>query len=247
MNYTEEEKDLGVPVVIDGKLDFDRHINIKINKASSIMAVIRRSFVSLNGVNFVPLYKSLVRSHLEYASCIWSPYKKKHIEAIERVQRRATKQLPGMKDLPYPERLKILKLPTLVYRRARGDMIETYKLLHDKYYGEYSQLVKLHASHISKEGTRGHIFKLCQEGSKLNLRRQSFPVRITKVWNQLPNSVVTAPTVNTFKNRLDRHWREEDFLYNHEAPVPGHHLAEDRAKRFEQVNLTIEANAGLRS
>ena len=69
-------------------------------------------------------------------SSIWSPYKKKHIEAIERVQRRATKQLPGMKDmlgLPYPERLKILKLPTLEHRRARGDMIETYKLLHDKY------------------------------------------------------------------------------------------------------------------
>ena len=47
-------------------------------------------------------------------------------------------------------------------------MIETYKLLHDKYYGEYSQLVKLHASPISREGTRGHSFKLCQEGSKLN-------------------------------------------------------------------------------
>ena len=72
--YTEEEKDLGV--VIDGKLDFEKHINININKACGIMAVIRRSFVSLNGVNFVPLYKSLVRSHLEYASCIWSPYKK---------------------------------------------------------------------------------------------------------------------------------------------------------------------------
>ena len=169
--------------------------------------------------------------------------KKKYIEAVERVQRRATKQLPGMKDLPYPERLKILKLPTLVYRRARGDMIETFKLLHDKYYGEYSQLVKLHASHISREGTRGHRFKLCQEGSKLNIRRQSFPVRITKVWNELPDSVVNAPNVNTFKNRLDRHWRGEDFLYNYEAPVPGHHLAEDRAKRFEHVDLTIEATA----
>ena len=56
-----------------------------------------------------------------------------------------------------------------VYRRARGDMIETYKLLHDKYYGEYSQLVKLHASHIPRERTRVHSSNLCQEGSKLNL------------------------------------------------------------------------------
>ncbi len=115
------------------------------------------------------------------------------------MQRRATKQHPGMKDLPYPERIKLLKCPTLVYRRARGDMIETSKLLHDKYYGEYSQLVKLHASHISREGTRGHRFKLCQEGSKLNIRRHSFPVRITKVWNELPDSVVNAPNVNTLK------------------------------------------------
>ena len=38
-------------------------------------------------------------------------------------------------------------------------------------------------------------------------------------------------------------WREEDFLYNHEAPIPGHHRAEDKATRFEHVDLTIEANA----
>ena len=84
-------------------------------------------------------------------------------------------------------------------------------------------------------------------GFKVELKTTILPSKITKVWNQLPNSVVTAPNVNTFKNRLDRHWRGEDFLYNHEAPIPGHHLAEDRAKRFEQVDLTIEANAGLRS
>ena len=73
MAYTEQEKDLGV--VIDGKIDYEKHINIKINKACGIMAVIRRSFVSPNGVNFVPLYKSLVRSHLKCASCILSPYR----------------------------------------------------------------------------------------------------------------------------------------------------------------------------
>ena len=89
------------------------------------MAVIRRSFTTLNKTNFPPLFKALVRSHLEYASSVWSPYKQKHKEAIEKVQRRATKQLPGMKDISYQERLEILKLPTLVYRITRGDMIET--------------------------------------------------------------------------------------------------------------------------
>ena len=66
-----------------------------------------------------------------------------------------------------------------------------------------------------------------------------FPVRITKAWNELSDSVLNAPNVNIFKNRLDRDWREEDFLYNHKAPIPGHLLlAEDRPKRFEHVDLT---------
>ena len=110
----EEQKDIGV--IIDSNLEFDKHINQKINKANSIMAVIRRSFTTLNQHNFVPLYKALVRSHLDYAISIWFPYKQKYKDAIENVQRRATKQLPGMKNIPYEERLHRLKLPTLAYR-----------------------------------------------------------------------------------------------------------------------------------
>ena len=98
-----EEKDIGV--IIDCKLKFDKHMNFKTNNASGIMAVIRRSFITLNESNFVSLYKALVRSHLDYASYIWSPYKKKYKDA--------TKQINDMKDIPYPERLKRLKLPTL--------------------------------------------------------------------------------------------------------------------------------------
>ena len=53
--------------------------------------------------------------HLDYASSVWVPYKVKDIEMIENVQRRHTKQLPYLKDLPYEDRLRMLKLPTLVY------------------------------------------------------------------------------------------------------------------------------------
>ena len=57
----------------------------------------------------------------------------KSIEALEGVQRRATKILSGFGNLTHKERLQRLKLVTLVYRRARGNMIEVYKILHGYY------------------------------------------------------------------------------------------------------------------
>ena len=64
----EEQKDIGV--TIDSNLEFDKNINQKINKANSIMAVIRTTFTTLNQHNFLPLYKALVRNHLDYAISI---------------------------------------------------------------------------------------------------------------------------------------------------------------------------------
>jgi len=112
------EKDIGV--YVDQELNFDRHISEKVKKANSMFAIIRRSFQHLDHKTFLLLYKALVRTHLDYASAVYSPNRAKHIDLIESVQRRATKQLPGFKDLAYSERLRKLKLPTLSYRRVRG-------------------------------------------------------------------------------------------------------------------------------
>jgi hypothetical protein len=70
---------------------------------------------------------------LRYAQSVRSPWKKKDIRSIENVQRRATKMIPGLNKISYEERLTKMELPTPVYRRARGDMIETYKMMHGKY------------------------------------------------------------------------------------------------------------------
>ena len=77
------------------------------------------------------LYVRLVRPHLEYVNPVWNPYLKKHIDMIENIQRRATKLpvIPGLSDLSYEDRLRRLKLPSLSYRRSRGDMIEVYKIM----------------------------------------------------------------------------------------------------------------------
>ena len=82
---------------------------------------------------FTLLFKSGVRPILEYGNTIWSLRLKRDIDAIERVQRRATKTVAGLTALSYPDRLRSLNLPSLVYRRATGDMLETYKYLHSVY------------------------------------------------------------------------------------------------------------------
>ena len=94
-----------------------------------MMAIIRRTFQHLNEETFIPLYKALVRTHLEYASSVWAPYKKGQIDRIEAVQRRATKQISGLCDLSYTERLRRLGLPTLSYRRLRGDMVQVFNVV----------------------------------------------------------------------------------------------------------------------
>ena len=49
-------------------------MNEQINKAYSILGIIRRNFACLDKGSFLDRYKSMVRSHLEYANCIWSPH-----------------------------------------------------------------------------------------------------------------------------------------------------------------------------
>ena len=97
------------------------------------MGLIRRTYTFLDETSFRYLFQSLVRPNLEYAAAVWSPYTKKDIELIENVQRRATKQVPSLKKLSYTNRLKKLKMPTLKYRRLRGDMIETFKIVNGIY------------------------------------------------------------------------------------------------------------------
>ena len=74
-----------------------------------------------------------MRSCLEYANAVWCPYTRKLIDLVESVQRHFTNRIAHMKDLNYNDRLKALKLPSLEYRRFRGDLIEMFKICRKRY------------------------------------------------------------------------------------------------------------------
>ena len=202
------EKDLGI--MVDDNLNFDRHIEVICNKARKVMGIIRRTFTHLTPEVFRPLYIALVRSHLEYGQAVWSPHSMKNIKKLESVQRSATKLVNGLKNLSYEERLKRLNLPTLRYRRRRGDLIETFKVVHKIYDPECSPVL-VRSTRIS----RGHSFKLFKRPvQRLDIRKYFFTNRVIDMWNNLPEEVVSANTLNSFKNRLDRFWKNEEIKFN---------------------------------
>ena len=200
LEKVKNEKDLGV--IIDQNLTFRDHITSKVNIVNRYVGIVFRTFTYIDQEMFLNLYKSIIRPHLEYATPVWSPLYKKDKIIIENVQRRATKLIATCKNLPYQERLRKLGLPTLEYRRERADMIQTYKILHgiDKIDKD-----KLFTPALYR-ATRGHSYKLQKKRSRLNVRANTFSNRVVDTWNNLPENVVNAPSVNEFKSRLNKHW-----------------------------------------
>ena len=117
-------------------------------------------------------------------------------EVLEKVQRRATKTIEGFRYKTYDERLRETGLTTLVQRRKRGDLIETFKLVkgaftkvdHDKFFT------------INENIGRGHMYKFAKYRSRLNVWASCFSQRVVNDLNKLSDDVVSADSVNAFKN-----------------------------------------------
>ena len=191
-----QEKDLGV--IFDQHLSFETHIQAAINKANKVLGIIKRTFTHMDSDTFLRLYKTMVRPHLEYGNAVWGPHQIGLSQDMERVQRRATRLVPACNGMSYEERLRFLDLFSLKYRRFRGDLIQTFKILnkvddinpHDFY--DFNQGVTRHADH-----------KLYIKRCRLNVRKYSFAFRTAKAWNALTIRTRRARSVDVFKRLLD--------------------------------------------
>ena len=207
------EKDIGV--TIDSELTFDEHISNKVRSANGIVGLVRRSFSFLDTRSFKKLFCAFVRPHLEYAQSVWAPHLQRQIDAIENVQMRATKLVDGLGGLEYGERLKKCDLTTLLFRRIRGDIIDMWKHFH-----VYEKDI-LPSSFIRNKRpvcNGKHQYQLYQPipgDRQRGTQQNSYYYRITKMWNDLPQAVVDAEDINTFKNRLDKEWANHPMRYDH--------------------------------
>ena len=171
-------------------------------KANQVLGRIHRTFSCKTSDVMLQIYKVFIRPHLEYAATAWSPWLRKDIEALEKIQHRATRRMSNIRGT-YPERLKQLELTTLEQRRIRGDAIETFKYL--KGFLDIPRDTLFTLDHQTQPKTRHqHSFMpLVVPGARIDLRKNFFSVRSAKLWNSLPSSVREANTVNRFKNAYD--------------------------------------------
>ena len=205
------EKEAGV--TFDEDMTFRHDITLRATKANNIMGIIRRNYTYLEMTSFKLLFKSLVRPHLEYGDPVWNPGLKRDIAELKKFERRATKQIPALKNMSYPDRLRKLSLPTLPFRRLRGDMIETYKSLK----GIIDISLPALITPVKHRETRGHHLKLPKDRAETTIKAHLFTHRIVNDWNSLPEQAISAPSVNAFKNRLDAHWKHHPWMYHWKA------------------------------
>lgn len=162
----------------------------------------------------VPLFIALVRPIIEYGNVVWCPYYFKYCKIVGKVQRDFTRYIVGMQELSYQERLQKLKLPSLEYRRYRGDMIEVYKIVHDK----YDPVVTKTLFSLNTTNTRSNSFKLNKPGFNTTRYKSFFTNRIINVWNSLSEDMVTATTLNIFKNKFDKTFKHIMYSTRIDAP-----------------------------
>ena len=129
---------------------------------------------------------------------------------IENVQRRATKLVDGLANCDYMDRLRYLDLPTLVYRRSRGDMIEMFK-----HFNVYQRETLSKSFHPKSRPSRQHDYQLHERRTKdgeRGVHSKWFYQRAIPTWNDLPKDVVNCSSMNHFKNKLDAVWLDKFYL-----------------------------------
>lgn len=191
--------DLGV--TIDLSLKFHQHIANIVQKAGGVAQNLLKATVNREASFLLPLFIAHIRPLLEYCSSVWNLGYIGDLRLLESVQRRWTKNIQGMENLDYFQRLKALDLYSVQGRLLRHDMVKYWQIFHDYCAIDPEDMFY----NPPLDTTRGHQFKIAHVRTELELRKRFFSVRGITLWNSLPNYVVSANTLSAFKASLSAH------------------------------------------
>ena len=206
LKYTHAHDDLGVKV--DRKLKFHDHIRKTANTCNALTNNIFCSTLCREPEFILNIYKSLVRPKLEYGSPIWNLGYLGDIRLLERVQRKWTRRVRGLSELPYSERLRQLDLFSVQGRLLRADLILTWRILAGESAVQGADLFIL-----DRASRRGHSKKLFLPRSNLEVRRRYFSSRVISAWNSLTDEAVCATSLTQFKCFLHRDLGQQLYQY----------------------------------
>jgi Reverse transcriptase (RNA-dependent DNA polymerase) len=189
------ERDLGV--IFDEHISFQSHIDSIVNRARRLTCMMFRSFYSRSPSVIVPIYKTLIRPLLEYATAVWNPHQLKQVKQVESVQRYITKRILKYSNASYDERLRILHIPSLEARRKYFDLVEIYKVVNKLSFVDNN----LSYSFVNRP-SRGHVFRIrCCKYTR-NVRKFALFVRAINAWNIIPSYIVNETQLPVFKRLL---------------------------------------------
>jgi sulfur relay (sulfurtransferase) DsrC/TusE family protein len=222
LEETEVERDLGI--YLNNRLNWDNQISHMKANAYGELSKLKRTFRHWNVMSFRILYCTYVRPKLEYCSSVWNPYNIENIEAIEMVQKNATKMIPQIRSMHYEDRLKAVGITTLFDRRLRGDLIQFYKIQNGLNLVSWIEPIKERpalkafgpASSLrgSNHAIERQIVRNCEP------RHWFLCNRFAPYWNALPAWVVNSITTNSFKNNLDKFLKmNKNFFTAHTSTI----------------------------
>ena len=191
-------RDLGINIVPD--LAWSPHINIITDSARKMSAWALSVFSDRSASTMKHLYKSLIRSKVEFCCPLWDPSKIEDIVTLEGIQRSFTSKIDSISHMHYYDRLKSLKMMSLQRRRERYSMIMIFKILHNISPND----IGIEFNQTGRRGIRAKIPKINKD-AKLKHRTQydsSFAVRGPMLWNRIPAHITTKPTMESFKSAL---------------------------------------------
>ena len=194
-------KDLGV--LMSNDCMFDNHICQVTKKCSQLCGWILRTFENRSELLMLTLFKSIVLSRIDYASQLWSPYKKSYICALEKIQRSFTKYIAGYQNLPYSERLKSLRLYSLQRRRDRYLVIYMWKIAE----GLAPNLSPAIRFYNTERRGRLCYQELVPNNHLGTLCHNSFRWKASRLFNSLPANIrnIAKCEPSTLKHLLDRY------------------------------------------